>query len=174
MSWEERIAGRLDIAPPPLGYSNVRFLAGGRSTQKGRALATRLPSGSLLVIVQHSEAGESLHELLPWVVLALSVTAGVTAARGQRAGPRWLVLAWSVPVLPGVLAVAAFTWLARISADPLAVVLLVYLTVPLWTGVVVAFLAALAAELVRLHLRRRRFAPLGPAWENGPPPPSYS
>lgn len=73
-----RIAGRLDIAPPRLGYSNVRFHAGGRGTQKGRALATRLPSGSLLVIVQHSEAGESLHELLPWVVLALSLAAAVT------------------------------------------------------------------------------------------------
>lgn len=73
-----RIAGRLDIAPPPDGYSNVRFHAGGRGTQKGRALATRLPSGSLLVIVQHSEAGESLHALLPWVVLALSLAAAMT------------------------------------------------------------------------------------------------
>ncbi len=73
-----RIAGRLDIGPPPLGYSNVRFHAGGRGTQKGRALATRLPSGSLLVIVQHSEAGESLHALLPWVVLALSLAAAGT------------------------------------------------------------------------------------------------
>ncbi|WP_294235840.1 HAMP domain-containing sensor histidine kinase [uncultured Sphingomonas sp.] len=72
-----RIAGRLDIVPPPLGYSNVRFHAGGRATQQGRALATRLPSGSLLVIVQHSEAGEALHALLPWVVLALSLAAAV-------------------------------------------------------------------------------------------------
>ncbi len=108
-------------------------------------------------------------------LLALAATAGVTAARGHRAGRWWLVLAWSVPVLPGVVALAVFTWLARIGADPLAVVLLVYLTVPLWTGVAVVFLVAAAAELVRLHLRRRRrFAAPGPAWENGPPPPSYS
>ena len=45
-----RIAGRLDITPLPPGFSDVRFLGGGRNYQEGRALATRLPSGSLLVI----------------------------------------------------------------------------------------------------------------------------
>ncbi|HWU73599.1 MAG TPA: HAMP domain-containing sensor histidine kinase, partial [Sphingomonas sp.] len=77
-----RLAGRLDIAPPRPGFSDVRFLAGGRSFQLGRALATRLPSGSLLVIVQHSEAAASLHALLPEVVLAISLVAlvmGVSA-----------------------------------------------------------------------------------------------
>ena len=77
-----RIAGRLDIAPPPPGFSDVRFLGGGRSFQLGRALATRLPSGGLLVIVQHSEAAASLHALLPGVVLAISLVAlvmGVSA-----------------------------------------------------------------------------------------------
>jgi len=77
-----RIAGRLDIAPPRPGFSDVRFLGGGRSYQLGRALTTRLPSGSLLVIVQHSEAAASLHALLPGVVLAISLVAlvmGVSA-----------------------------------------------------------------------------------------------
>ena len=66
-----RLAGRLDIAPPPPGFSDVRFLGGGKSMQMGRALATRLPSGGLLVIVQHSEAAASLHALLPTVVVAI-------------------------------------------------------------------------------------------------------
>ncbi|WP_245662068.1 sensor histidine kinase, partial [Sphingomonas pruni] len=77
-----RIAGRLDIAPPRPGFSDVRFLGGGRSYQLGRALTTRLPSGSLLVIVQHSEAASGLHALLPGVVLAISLVAlvmGVSA-----------------------------------------------------------------------------------------------
>ena len=77
-----RIAGRLDIGPLPPGFSDVRFLGGGRNYQEGRALATRLPSGSLLVIVQHSEAAASLHALLPGVVLAISLVAlvmGVSA-----------------------------------------------------------------------------------------------
>jgi signal transduction histidine kinase len=77
-----RIAGRLDIPPLRPGFSDVRFLGGGRTVQIGRALATQLPSGSLLVIVQHSEAAASLHALLPVVVLAISLVAlvmGVSA-----------------------------------------------------------------------------------------------
>jgi len=78
----ERLAGRLDITPPSAGFSYVRFTAGGRHYETGRALATRLPNGSLFVIVQHSEAAESLHELLPVAVLAISLVAlamGVSA-----------------------------------------------------------------------------------------------
>jgi signal transduction histidine kinase len=78
----KRISGRLDIAPPPPGFSYVRFLGGGHSFQSGRALATRLRSGRLFVIVQHSEAASSLHALLPMVVLAISAVAlimGVSA-----------------------------------------------------------------------------------------------
>ena len=77
-----RLAGRLDIAPPRLGFSDVRFLGGGRNYQTGRALATRLPGGGLLVIVQLSEAAAGLHAILPGVVLAISFAAlvmGVSA-----------------------------------------------------------------------------------------------
>lgn len=77
-----RLAGRLDIGPPPPGFSYVRFTAGGRHYEEGRALATRLPTGSLFVVVQHSEAAASLHALLPIMVLAISLIAlvmGVTA-----------------------------------------------------------------------------------------------
>ncbi len=78
----KRLAGRLDIAPPPTGFSYVRFTAGGRHYDMGRALATRLRSGSLFVVVQHSEAAASLHALLPIVVLVISLVAlvmGVSA-----------------------------------------------------------------------------------------------
>lgn len=71
----DRLAGRLEIRPPALGFSNVEFLAGGKSYQSGRALATRLRSGNLFVVVQHSEAAASLHALLPEVVLAISLVA---------------------------------------------------------------------------------------------------
>jgi signal transduction histidine kinase len=77
-----RLVGRLDIAPPRPGFSDVRFLAGGRNYQTGRALATRLPGGGLLVIVQSSEAAAGLHAILPGVVLAISFAAlvmGVSA-----------------------------------------------------------------------------------------------
>jgi signal transduction histidine kinase len=77
-----RLAGRLDIALPSPGLSDVRFLAGGITRQTGRAIATRLRSGSMFVIVQHSEAAAGLHALLPIVVLAISFTAlvmGVSA-----------------------------------------------------------------------------------------------
>lgn len=77
-----RLAGRLDIVPPPTGFSNVRFTAGGRHYEMGRALATRLRSGSLFVVVQHSEAASTLHALLPIVVVVISLIAlvmGVSA-----------------------------------------------------------------------------------------------
>jgi signal transduction histidine kinase len=77
-----RLAGRLDITPPPAGFSYVRFTAGGRHYEAGRALTTRLRSGSLFVVVQHSEAAASLHALLPVVVLVISLVAlvmGVSA-----------------------------------------------------------------------------------------------
>ena len=77
-----RLAGRLDLAPPAPGFSDVRFLGGGLHYQVGRALATRLASGGLFVIVQHSEAATNLNALLPAVVLAISLVAlvmGVSA-----------------------------------------------------------------------------------------------
>lgn len=69
------VAGRLDLAAPQPGYSDVTFMGGGRKPQKGRALATRRPDGSLFVVVQHSEAAASLRALLPSVVAAIFVSA---------------------------------------------------------------------------------------------------
>lgn len=70
-----RVAGRLDILPPPVGFSDIRFTGGGHHFQLGRALSTRLRSGGLFVVVQHSEAAETLHALLPVAVLAISLVA---------------------------------------------------------------------------------------------------
>jgi signal transduction histidine kinase len=74
----QRIAGRLDLPPPPTGFSNVRFKGGGKTWQKGRALAVRLPGGELFVVVQHSEAAASLKALLPYVVAAIFISALLT------------------------------------------------------------------------------------------------
>ncbi|USI72811.1 sensor histidine kinase [Sphingomonas morindae] len=77
-----RIAGRLDIAPPPPGFSSVRFTGGGRHLEEGRALAKTLPGGGLFVVVQHSEAAEGLHAILPTAVVAICLVAlllGVSA-----------------------------------------------------------------------------------------------
>jgi signal transduction histidine kinase len=69
-----QIAGRLNLRPR-VGLSDVLFLGGGRTWQRGRALADRLPDGSLFVIVQHSEAEAGLRAMLPGLVLATFVTA---------------------------------------------------------------------------------------------------
>ncbi len=69
-----QIAGRLHLRPPP-GLSDVLFLGGGRTWQRGRALAERLADGSLFVIVQHSEAAAGLRALLPHMVLGAFVAA---------------------------------------------------------------------------------------------------
>lgn len=68
------VAGRLNLRPQP-GLSDVLFLGGGRTWQRGRALTDRLPDGSLFVIVQHSETAASLRALLLPLVLATFVTA---------------------------------------------------------------------------------------------------
>lgn len=70
-----RIAGRLDLAPPPVGFSDVQFLAGGRTPQLGRALASRMPDGDLFAVVQHSEAASSLRALMVPLVMAIFVAA---------------------------------------------------------------------------------------------------
>jgi hypothetical protein len=109
--------------------------------------------------------------LYPGLVV-LCVTGGITAARGRRVGPWWLACAWSVPVLPLALAGIAFGWLAWMRADPLAVVMLVYVTVGVWVGVLVTFALVLVAELARLLGRRRRFGEARPPWNNDPTPPT--
>jgi signal transduction histidine kinase len=77
-----RLAGRLDIAPPPPGFSDVQYTAGGHHLEAGRALATRLDTGGLFVVVQHLEAVRGLEAILPMAILAISLVAlvlGVSA-----------------------------------------------------------------------------------------------
>lgn len=64
------IAGRLNLRPAP-GFSDVRFIGGGVSWHRGRALAERLPDGSLFVVVQLSEVTAALRALIPYAVAAI-------------------------------------------------------------------------------------------------------
>jgi signal transduction histidine kinase len=60
----------------------VRYVSRAHVVHKGRALATRLPDGALFVVVQHSEAAESLQAILPGVVVAIfagALLAGLAA-----------------------------------------------------------------------------------------------
>ena len=78
------IAGRLDLRPGP-GFADVRFLGGGKTWQRGRALTEMLPDGSRFVVVQHSEAAAGLTALLPHLVIAAFV-----AAMAAGLGVTWL------------------------------------------------------------------------------------
>ena len=71
----QRIAGRLALPRPGIGFSDVVFKGGGKSWQKGRALTRALPGGEIFVVVQHSEAAASLRAILPGVVAAIFASA---------------------------------------------------------------------------------------------------
>lgn len=77
-----QVAGRLGLPPLREGYSDVLYKGGGRTWQKGRALTRRLPDGGLFVVVQQSEAAESLRSMLfPLIgaVLGCALLAGLVA-----------------------------------------------------------------------------------------------
>ncbi|EGD57185.1 integral membrane sensor signal transduction histidine kinase [Novosphingobium nitrogenifigens DSM 19370] len=78
------LAGRINLHPP-VGFSDVLFRGGGVKWQRGRALAQKLGDGSLLVIVQHSEATARLRALIPNLVVGIF---GVAMAFGL--GATWL------------------------------------------------------------------------------------
>ena len=109
--------------------------------------------------------------LLPGVLLIV-VAAGATAARGTAAGRGWLLLAWSVPALPVLAMVAAFSYIVVKGLDPMALVLVGWF-LGVWSVVVAAIFGLVAmVEYVRLHVRRRRFGEPRPAWEDGPSQPT--
>lgn len=95
------VAGRLDLAAPRPGFSDVSFKGGGIKPQKGRALAARLPSGSLLVVVQSSETAAALRKLLPPVVGAIFVSALIVGL-----GATWLFARLTARRLGATLAAA--------------------------------------------------------------------
>ena len=135
------------------------FWATGTAAFLVGVLAFRVaPQGALLV----AELG----------LVLMSVAGGITAARGSTVGATWNLLAWLVPALPVLAALAVFAWLQHERSDPLGVAVLLVLasaaTITTWA----VFAVALVVELVLR--RRRRFGAPRPAWENDPTPPPYS
>lgn len=77
------IWGRIEMVPPPPGFADVRFRDGRPNWREGHALTTLLPDGARLVIIEHSEAVENLHAMLPRAALILviiSIVVGSAAA----------------------------------------------------------------------------------------------
>ena len=105
-------------------------------------------------------------------LVLMSVAGGITAARGSSVGTTWNLLAWLVPALPVLAALATFAWLQHERSDPLGVAVLFVLagaaTITTWA----VFAVALVGEHVRQ--RRRRFGDPRPAWKNDQTPPPYS
>jgi len=103
-------------------------------------------------------------------LVLLSVAGGATAGRGPSVGRSWNLLAWVVPSLPVLAAVAVFVWLKHERSDPLGVVVLFVFASAAAITTWVVFAVSLVVELALR--RRRRFGEARPAWENGPPPPT--
>ena len=77
------IWGRIEMAPPQPGVATVSFRDGRPDWREGRALTARLPAGARLVIIQHSEAVENIHAMLPratLVLIIMSIVVGSGAA----------------------------------------------------------------------------------------------
>jgi len=75
--------GRIEMVPPPPGAANVSFRDGRPDWREGRALTARLPDGARLVIIEHSEAVENIHAMLPraaMVLIIISILVGSGAA----------------------------------------------------------------------------------------------
>ncbi|MBN9145347.1 MULTISPECIES: sensor histidine kinase [unclassified Novosphingobium] len=83
------IWGRIEMAPPlslPLpGFTDVRFRDGRPDWREGHALTARLPDGARLVIIEHSEAVENIHAMLPRTALILVIISIVVGS-----GAAWL------------------------------------------------------------------------------------
>ena len=74
----QRLTGRLTMALPAPGYSNVLYRDGGVKWHSGRALCVALPGGGHLVIVAHSEIGENMRQMVLPAAIGV-VLAGVIA-----------------------------------------------------------------------------------------------
>ncbi|AIT81815.1 HAMP domain-containing sensor histidine kinase [Novosphingobium pentaromativorans] len=60
----KRIDGAMDASPPPLGWSDMRFLDPIDGPDVGRALTVRLQNGSLLVVAADKENIERLDDII--------------------------------------------------------------------------------------------------------------
>ena len=117
-----------------------------------RGLRAMWSAAATVLVVGVPLAVWDVRWLLPGVLLVV-VTAGATAARGTAAGRGWLLLAWSVPVLPVLATVAAFAYIVVKGLDPMAFVLVGWF-LGVWSVVVAAIFGLAAIVRVRAAPRR--------------------
>jgi signal transduction histidine kinase len=91
-----QIVGRVDLPLQPEGMVTLRYRDGDSKPKDGRVYTIRLPDGSHLSILHHDEMGEVVRDMLPALVLCLTL----------------------VGAFMGIL---ASRWMARMIADRLAV-----------------------------------------------------
>lgn len=72
------LIGGFDVKPLPDGYAEAFYRDGTRKWHRGRALTQRLSDGGRLIIVEHSEVGENMREMLIPGILALVIAASIT------------------------------------------------------------------------------------------------
>lgn len=82
------LVGGLDIPPLPDGYADAVYRDHSRKWHEGRALTLRLSDGGHLVIVEHSEVGQTMREMLATGILALVVAGGLAGL-----GAAWMLTA---------------------------------------------------------------------------------
>lgn len=85
------LAGALNVAVASKGYSNVTFQDATEGPDTGRALATALPGGAMLVIVADNEPIEAFDELLVRifaVAFGAAILAGVAGGAALSAAMR--------------------------------------------------------------------------------------
>lgn len=112
-----RIGGHVELAPPPLGFSDVRFRDGRPQLREGRALVSPLGENAKLVVIEHSEVAEDMQAILVPFSLVLFLAASLAGLGASLLFAR-MIAAKLVKTQVTADAIANGDLSHRLAADP--------------------------------------------------------
>jgi signal transduction histidine kinase len=86
----KQVVGRVDLPLQQDGMVDLRYRDGDSKPKQGRAFTIRLPDGSHLTILHHDEMGEVVRDMLPALVLCLTIGGALLGVAASRAMARMI------------------------------------------------------------------------------------